>query len=78
MEKQKLLFQQSRLADRGVAEMTLLYISACKGMFECIAFMISKSNTMLPFHSKSCDRFMRKIYLLIIYSIFIYEAFSNL
>lgn len=52
MEKQKLLFQQSRLADRGVAEMTLLYISACKGMVECIAFMISKSNTMLPFHSK--------------------------
>lgn len=32
MEKQKLLFQQSRLADRGVAEMTLLYISACKGV----------------------------------------------
>ncbi|GFU98108.1 ryanodine receptor [Trichonephila clavipes] len=32
MEKQKLLFQQSRLAIRGVAEMTLLYISACKGV----------------------------------------------
>ncbi|KAG8184852.1 hypothetical protein JTE90_012099 [Oedothorax gibbosus] len=32
MEKQKLLFQQSRLAERGVAEMTLLYISACKGV----------------------------------------------
>ncbi|GFT43305.1 ryanodine receptor [Nephila pilipes] len=32
MEKQKLLFQQSRLANRGVAEMTLLYISACKGV----------------------------------------------
>uniref|UniRef100_T1E1N4 Putative ryanodine receptor n=1 Tax=Cupiennius salei TaxID=6928 RepID=T1E1N4_CUPSA len=32
MEKQKLLFQQSRLADRGVSEMTLLYISACKGV----------------------------------------------
>ncbi|XP_035212318.1 ryanodine receptor-like isoform X2 [Stegodyphus dumicola] len=32
MEKQKLLFQQARLADRGVAEMTLLYISACKGV----------------------------------------------
>lgn len=28
MEKQKLLFQQSRLSDRGVAEMILLYISA--------------------------------------------------
>ncbi|GIZ01914.1 hypothetical protein CEXT_680021 [Caerostris extrusa] len=32
MEKQKLLFQQTRLANRGVAEMTLLYISACKGV----------------------------------------------
>lgn len=32
MEKQKLLFQQSRLGDRGVAEMNLLYISACKGI----------------------------------------------
>ncbi|XP_055934795.1 ryanodine receptor-like isoform X1 [Argiope bruennichi] len=32
MEKQKLLFQQARLANRGVAEMTLLYISACKGV----------------------------------------------
>ena len=31
MEKQKLLFQQQRLADRGVAEMILLYISACRG-----------------------------------------------
>lgn len=28
MEKQRLLFQQSRLSDRGVAEMILLYISA--------------------------------------------------
>ncbi|XP_072162212.1 ryanodine receptor isoform X2 [Bemisia tabaci] len=32
MEKQKLLFNQSRLADRGVAEMVLLHISACKGV----------------------------------------------
>ncbi|RWS25891.1 ryanodine receptor-like protein, partial [Leptotrombidium deliense] len=32
LEKQKLLFQQARLADRGVAEMILLYISACKGV----------------------------------------------
>ncbi|RWS13212.1 ryanodine receptor-like protein, partial [Dinothrombium tinctorium] len=32
LEKQKLLFQQARLADRGVAEMVLLYISACKGI----------------------------------------------
>ncbi|KAJ8982736.1 hypothetical protein NQ317_014034 [Molorchus minor] len=32
MEKQKLLFNQTRLADRGVAEMVLLHISACKGV----------------------------------------------
>ena len=32
MEKQKLLFQQKRLENRGAAEMILLYISACKGI----------------------------------------------
>ncbi|XP_071161899.1 ryanodine receptor-like [Mytilus edulis] len=32
MEKQQLLFEQSRLADRGAAEMVLLYISACRGV----------------------------------------------
>nr|XP_049707633.1 ryanodine receptor isoform X46 [Helicoverpa armigera] len=32
MEKQKLLFHQARLADRGVAEMVLLHISASKGL----------------------------------------------
>ncbi|CAG9853862.1 unnamed protein product [Phyllotreta striolata] len=32
MEKQKLLFNQARLAKRGVAEMVLLHISACKGV----------------------------------------------
>lgn len=32
MEKQKLLFQQQRLEKRGVAEMVLLYISACRGI----------------------------------------------
>jgi ryanodine receptor 2 len=31
MQKQKLLFEQNRLADRGAAEMCLLYISASKG-----------------------------------------------
>jgi ryanodine receptor 2 len=31
MEKQKLLFKQARLEHRGVAEMVLLYISACRG-----------------------------------------------
>lgn len=32
MEKQKLLFNQARLSNRGVAEMVLLHISAAKGM----------------------------------------------
>jgi hypothetical protein len=32
MEKQKLLFHQARIANRGVAEMVLLHISACKGV----------------------------------------------
>ena len=31
MEKQQQLFEQSRLADRGAAEMVLLYISASRG-----------------------------------------------
>ena len=31
MEKQKLLFHQARLANRGVAEMVLLHISAARG-----------------------------------------------
>lgn len=31
MQKQKLLYEQGRLADRGAAEMCLLYISASKG-----------------------------------------------
>ena len=31
MEKQKLLYQQSRLHTRGAAEMVLQMISACKG-----------------------------------------------
>lgn len=33
MEKQKLLFEQARIADRGAAEMVLMYISACQGTF---------------------------------------------
>lgn len=32
MEKQKLLFHQARLSNRGVAEMVLLHISASKGV----------------------------------------------
>lgn len=33
MEKQKLLYQQARLHDRGAAEMVLQTISASKGRF---------------------------------------------
>lgn len=40
MEKQQLLFEQSRLADRGAAEMVLLYISACRGMFKTHCYII--------------------------------------
>jgi hypothetical protein len=32
MEKQKLLYEQNRLANRGAAETVLLYISASKGL----------------------------------------------
>ena len=32
MEKQQLLSEQARLADRGAAEMVLLYISASRGI----------------------------------------------
>jgi len=36
MEKQKLLFEQSRLCSRGAAEMVLMYISASSGnSFHC-------------------------------------------
>uniref|UniRef100_A0AAN0LPN8 Ryanodine receptor n=1 Tax=Polyphagotarsonemus latus TaxID=1204166 RepID=A0AAN0LPN8_9ACAR len=38
LEKQKTLFQQLRLADRGLAEMILLYISACKGQQNDMVF----------------------------------------
>lgn len=34
MEKQKLLYEQNRLANRGAAETVLLYISASKGSLE--------------------------------------------
>lgn len=39
MEKQKLLFEQNRLADRGVAEMVLMYISASKGEFSIASWI---------------------------------------
>ncbi|KAJ8266585.1 hypothetical protein GJAV_G00132190 [Gymnothorax javanicus] len=36
MEKQRLLYQQSRLHNRGAAEMVLQMISACKGVTGCM------------------------------------------
>ena len=38
MEKQQLLSEQARLADRGAAEMVLLYISASRGMVQIKSF----------------------------------------
>ena len=38
LAKQKTLFQQLRLSDRGLAEMILLYISACKGQQSDMVF----------------------------------------
>ena len=35
MEKQRLLYQQARLHNRGAAEMVLQMISACKGSSTC-------------------------------------------
>ena len=32
LEKQRTLFHQMRLVERGSAEMVLLYLSACKGV----------------------------------------------
>lgn len=45
MEKQKLLFEQNRLAGRGAAETVLLYISASKGL----SFLILNTILMLFF-----------------------------
>ena len=41
MEKQKLLYEQNRLANRGAAETVLLYISASKGMLMIVEFIHS-------------------------------------
>lgn len=46
MEKQKLLYEQNRLANRGAAETVLLYISASKGMFLMNTFL-SKLNATI-------------------------------
>lgn len=42
MEKQKLLYQQARLHDRGAAEMVLQTISASKGnIFFCVDYILN-------------------------------------
>ena len=43
MEKQRLLYQQSRLHNRGAAEMVLQMISACKGTTVQILFCDTKT-----------------------------------
>ena len=40
MEKQQQLFEQSRLADRGAAEMVLLYISASRGELSLVMIVM--------------------------------------
>lgn len=42
MEKQRLLYQQSRLHNRGAAEMVLQMISACKGSFWFTLFFVPR------------------------------------
>ena len=39
MEKQELLSEQARLADRGAAEMVLMYISSSKGNIDFESIM---------------------------------------
>lgn len=39
MEKQKLMYEQNRLAGRGAAETVLLYISASKGNFHNLSYL---------------------------------------
>lgn len=43
MEKQKLLYEQNRLANRGAAETVLLYISASKGLSAVHLVIIEKT-----------------------------------
>lgn len=57
MEKQRLLYQQSRLHNRGAAEMVLQMISACKGSFWLTLFFLQRfsfpqvSLRLSPFHT---------------------------
>lgn len=46
MEKQKLLYEQNRLANRGAAETVLLYISASKGRSTLRSFSMCRSSVI--------------------------------
>ena len=48
MEKQRLLYQQARLHNRGAAEMVLQMISACKGAFPQALLLGTCSPSPLP------------------------------
>ena len=50
MEKQKLLYQQARLHDRGAAEMVLQTISASKGRSNVLACSCFHSHTIVQQH----------------------------
>lgn len=54
MEKQQLLFEQSRLADRGAAEMVLLYISASRGQSRGRALEKKKLNSFFFLCKNMC------------------------
>lgn len=48
MEKQRLLYQQARLHNRGAAEMVLQMISACKGALPQAPLLSTRSPSPLP------------------------------
>lgn len=58
MEKQKMLYQQARLHDRGAAEMVLQMISASKGRGEnfspSCSFLTSSRHVVLTVRSARC------------------------
>lgn len=61
MEKQRLLYQQSRLHNRGAAEMVLQMISACKGSLasylQSTLFLCKPACTVIQFTPAKCMPF---------------------
>lgn len=53
MEKQRLLYQQSRLHNRGAAEMVLQMISACKG---AVCLPPSRASSFSPMSTRPPHR----------------------